>query len=348
MADTHPDETRTPRSEAFFESRLFALLPGGVLPGSIFLFAVVVALLAGGILLFERDSLPVWLGGDGRLLVIILIELAIPVIALAAERWSQIRLRREAPLPRRADGRPVDLDPAPDAREHLRLRIATGIGLAIGLASLTLFVAADLQGDLSRLSHTTEAIPALVMTVIFILLGRAVARTFCMARLVRAILADGVVADPARPEPFHVFGRLALRQASVWFAIALAMFVLLLVGLRGYLFQLVFALTVAAGALTFWSLIRPPQRILAAARQTALEEVRDRMDGLRPSAFSGEAGAASAYAALAAEEARLEKASDWPVSAPVTRSVIVFGAGPALAWFGAALAERIVSSLTGS
>lgn len=331
-----------PRSRAYFEAALFARLPGNVLVAGLGLFVAALGVCLGLATLLEPGFLSGARGDTRRFLLFILVQLAIPVIALTAERWAQRRLAVDAA------GALAPLDAPPRPLERRALWIASMIGAALGLGSITLFVLFDLRGDWAALVTGTEVFPALLMLLIFVLLGRAIARSLDVSARVRRLCAAGLAADPLRPEPMHAFGRIALRQASVWFALALAMFALLLLGLRGLVFQLIFATTVLAGALTFWSLIRPPGRVLAAARQSAIAHVRDRMSMLRGRAFDGDGGAAASYSALATEEIRLERASDWPVSAPVTRSLLVFGAGPAIAWFGAALAERIVSALTGA
>mgnify|MGYP003133307202 FL=1 len=185
------------------------------------------------------------------------------------------------------------------------------------------------------------------MMTVLILLARAIARSVAVAQLTRNVCRGAFDADPLRPERLHLFGRVALRQAFVWFGLALGLFAVLLLGLRGVLFQLIFAVCIAAGAITFWSLVAPVHKAVATTRQTALDGVRDRMEAIRDAAFRGSQAEAGAYAALAAEEDRLRRAGEWPVSAPVTRSLLVFGAGPALAWFGAALTERLVSAISG-
>lgn len=342
-----PDKTRTPRSEAFFEGALYRLLPGGVLSASLVLYLLLVAFAVGVGSLIQPDLWQNGFGGAFRPVALLLILLALPVTALGTERWAQHRLGAEARF-FETSSKPVHgLDPELSQGEKRSLWIASAIGASLGLVSIVFFVLADLQGDVSALLLRGEIFPALLMMIVLILLARAIARSVAVARLTRAVCHGAFDADPLRPERLHLFGRVALRQAFVWFGLALGLFAVLLLGLRGVLFQLIFALCIVAGAITFWSLIAPVHKVVAASRQAALDRVRDRMDAIRDAAFRGEGTEAGAYSALAAEEDRLLRASDWPVSAPVTRSLLVFGAGPALAWFGAALTERLVSAVTG-
>jgi hypothetical protein len=347
MNQSHDSAARPLRSEAFFEAALFRLLPGGVLTGSLVLYVVVVTFAIGVGSLIQPD---LWQNGFGnafRPVAMMLILLAIPVIALGTERWAQHRLGEEARL-FEASSRPVPgLDPELSQGEARSLWLASAIGAGLGLVSIALFVMADLRGDVSALLLRGEIFPALLMMTVLILLARAIARSVAVAQLTRNVCRGAFDADPLRPERLHLFGRVALRQAFVWFGLALGLFAVLLLGLRGVLFQLIFAVCIAAGAITFWSLVAPVHKAVATTRQTALDGVRDRMEAIRDAAFRGSQAEAGAYAALAAEEDRLRRAGEWPVSAPVTRSLLVFGAGPALAWFGAALTERLVSAISG-
>ena len=49
---------------------------------------------------------------------------------------------------------------------------------------------------------------------------------------------------------------------------------------------------------------------------------------------------------LIAYEGWLEKRPVWPISAPITRRLALYGFIPILAWFGAAAAELLLEGLT--
>ena len=64
----------------------------------------------------------------------------------------------------------------------------------------------------------------------------------------------------------------------------------------------------------------------------------------RASAMMGErSDEASPVSELIAYEAWLEKLPVWPISAPVTRRLALYGFIPVLAWFGSAAAELVLN-----
>jgi hypothetical protein len=156
-----------------------------------------------------------------------------------------------------------------------------------------------------------------------------------------ALVTDHISVTPARFEALQVYGRLALRSALVWLIMAA------IIGLF-FVFSSPFAVSIGALALSllasayaFASTIRPVVQITSQKRREALDEVRAQIEAEAQSALTT-SGAPGRLSDLTAYEAWLEKRPGWPVSAPVTRRLAVYGLIPILAWFGAAAAQLLV------
>ena len=164
----------------------------------------------------------------------------------------------------------------------------------------------------------------------------------------KALTAGHLQVDLAHLERHFVFGRLALRGALAWLvmtAIILLFFVdaapvAISVGAVGLAFL--------AAAYVFASTIGPAVRETAKVRDAALGEVRTRLHAAGGALMRGQgAGEADgpSISELAAYEAWLEKRPIWPISAPITRRLALYGLIPVLAWFGAAAAEMLLNRL---
>jgi hypothetical protein len=156
-----------------------------------------------------------------------------------------------------------------------------------------------------------------------------------------ALVTGHISVTPARFEELQVYGRLALRSALVWLVMAA------IIGLF-FVFSSPFsvsigalALSLLASAYAFTSTIRPIVRITSLRRRDALDAVRAEIESEAQSALTA-SGAPGRLSDLTAYEAWLEKRPVWPVSAPVTRRLAVYGLIPILAWFGAAAAQLLV------
>lgn len=157
-----------------------------------------------------------------------------------------------------------------------------------------------------------------------------------------ALVKDHLVVSPAQFNQLEVYGRLALRSALTWLVMA-AIIMLFFVYLTPVIVSIA-ALTLAllASIYAFASTIAPVVRNAARIRQHALGEVRAQLEAEGAAALAS-TGTPGRLADLAAYEAWLERRPVWPVSAPVTRRLAVYGLIPVLAWFGAAAAQLVVS-----
>lgn len=156
-----------------------------------------------------------------------------------------------------------------------------------------------------------------------------------------ALVTDHICVTPARFEELQVYGRLALRSALIWLVMA-AIIGLFFVFSSSFSVSIVaLALSLLASAYAFASTIRPVVRITTLKRREALDAVRTQIEAEAQSALTA-SGAPGRLSDLTAYEAWLEKRPVWPVSAPVTRRLAVYGLIPILAWFGAAAAQLLV------
>jgi hypothetical protein len=153
---------------------------------------------------------------------------------------------------------------------------------------------------------------------------------------------------PARFDRLEVYGRLALRGALAWIVMAaiILLFFVYAAPIAISVGTLVFSL--CAAGYVFFSTSAPVMRAASAIRTAALDDVRTHIEREAQSMLhqAGQAPPASGrLAELIAYEAWLEKRPVWPISAPVTRRLALYGFIPVLAWFGAAAAELALERL---
>ena len=151
--------------------------------------------------------------------------------------------------------------------------------------------------------------------------------------------------DIATLERNFVFGRLALRGALLWLVMT-AIILLFFVESAPVPVSLgAVSLALLAGGYVFASNIGPVVRKSVQVRDAALAEVRSRIGDAGAALTAGQVRDPS-VSDLIAYEAWLEKRPVWPISAPVTRRLALYGLIPVLAWFGSAAAELALNRLT--
>ena len=91
--------------------------------------------------------------------------------------------------------------------------------------------------------------------------------------------------------------------------------------------------------------IGPVVRKCAAARDAALQSVREQITASGDALLKQRASDIP-VSELIAYESWLEKLPVWPISAPVTRRLALYGFIPVLAWFGSAAAELVLNRVT--
>ncbi len=150
----------------------------------------------------------------------------------------------------------------------------------------------------------------------------------------------------ASMERHFVFGRLALRGALAWLVMTGIILLFFVDSAPVPVSVAAVGLALVAGGYVFASNIGPVVRKSAAVRDAALVEVRQHIAEAGASFQAGKPGDVP-LPDLVAYEAWLEKRPVWPISAPISRRLALYGLIPVLAWFGAAAAERILDSLAG-
>ena len=192
-----------------------------------------------------------------------------------------------------------------------------------------------------------------VMAPILIGLGARAARLLSAEdRELAVIVHDHLEVDLARLDRLRVYGRLALRGAAVWLVMAAIIGLSFVDAAPAFITFGTFALALAAAVYDFTSTLQPVVRKTVAAKDAALGAVRAEITAIAArlidtQSADGELSELDArMSALTAYEAWLERRPVWPISAPVTRRLALYGFIPVLAWFGAAAAELILAGLT--
>jgi hypothetical protein len=156
-----------------------------------------------------------------------------------------------------------------------------------------------------------------------------------------ALVTDHISVSPAHFDRLEVYGRLALRSALTWLVMAAIIGLFFVYSAPVSVSIGALSLALLASAYAFTSTIMPVVRVTSQRRREALDGVRAHIEAEAHAALAS-SGAPGRLSDLTAYEAWLEKRPIWPVSAPVTRRLAVYGLIPVLAWFGAAAAQLLV------
>jgi len=160
------------------------------------------------------------------------------------------------------------------------------------------------------------------------------------------LVREHLIVDLAQIERLQVFGRLALRGALSWLVMSAIILLFFIYTAPVPVSVGALSLSLLAGVYAFASPIRPVTRHVASVKDEALEAVRSKIAIQGQTVLAGETQSIGLLAELTAYEAWLEKRPIWPISAPITRRLALYGFIPVLAWFGAASAEMVLDRLT--
>lgn len=185
----------------------------------------------------------------------------------------------------------------------------------------------------------------LVNPVLFGLGARAAQMLFREDRDFGRLIDQHLRVDIAALERNFIFGRLALRGALSWLVMTAIILLFFVESAPVPVSVGAVTLALAAGGYVFASSIGPVVRKSAAARDAALADVRRRLAEAGAALTRGERSEAP-VSELAAYEAWLDKRPVWPITAPVTRRLALYGLIPVLAWFGSAAAELVLNRFT--
>ncbi len=339
-----------PSHAPLFEARLHRLSPLSPIATGVVIAALLYGAYALLALHFGQDFLDITEDGVrinpgswAAFVISLIFAAAMTMPERARAEWEAALPKLDATLDQegRALARAIAIGPS---RERWRrAAIAFAIGAVGGLAfNLWLMRSADLS--LAQFSQSTGLWFLIVQPVLFGLGVRAAVQLNDddrdIARLVRAHL----MVDLAQLNALEIYGRLALRGALSWLVMAaiILLFFVFAAPVAVSIASLVLALL--AGGYAFASTIGPVVQMASAARDAKLAEVREKIAAAGELTLRGEAPSAP-LSELAAYETWLEKRPVWPISAPVSRRLALYGLIPVLAWFGAAAAELLLDRI---
>jgi len=343
--------TQTAHNRApLFEVRLHQLSPlpplatGLLLAGLLFGAYTLLALYFGQSFLDVTDEgVRINPGSWAAFVISLVFAAALTMPVRGRAEWEAALPALEATLDEegRALARAIAIGPS---RPRLsRALIAVVIGAAGGVAfNLWLMTSAELSFE--QFIQSTGLWFMIVQPMLFGLGVRAAVQLSDddkeMARLVRGHLQ----VDLAQLNRLEVYGRLGLRGALSWLVMAaiILLFFVFAAPVAVSIGALVLALI--AGGYAFASTIGPVVQVAGAARDAKLAEVRATIAAAGELTLKGEVPPAP-LSELTAYESWLEKRPVWPISAPVSRRLALYGLIPVLAWFGAAAAELLLGRI---
>jgi hypothetical protein len=272
------------------------------------------------------------------------------IFAAALTMPERARAEWEAALPKleatldeegRALARAIAVGPSRSRWRRAAVAFAIGAGGGVGF-NLWLMRSADLS--IAEFAQSTGLWFLIIQPLLFGLGVRAAVQLSDddkdIARLVRAHLT----VDLAQLNALEIYGRLALRGALSWLVMAaiILLFFVFAAPVAVSIGALVLALI--AGGYAFASTIGPVVQRASAARDAKLAEVRAQIAAAGDKLLS-DADPVQPLGELTAYESWLEKRPVWPISAPVSRRLALYGLIPVLAWFGAAAAELLLDRI---
>ncbi|MCP2679620.1 hypothetical protein NHF45_08770 [Maricaulaceae bacterium NA33B04] len=181
--------------------------------------------------------------------------------------------------------------------------------------------------------------------VLFGLGGRAAQMLMREERDFAALIDRHLQVNLAGLDQNFVFGRLALRGALSWMVMTGIILLFFVESAPVPVSVGAVGLALLAAGYVFASSVGPVVRKCTIVRDEAVTEVRETIALAGQKALRGEAPPV-ALSELTAYETWLEKQPVWPISAPITRRLALYGLIPILAWFGAAAAELVLEGLT--
>jgi len=270
------------------------------------------------------------------------VALILPLIVcsvLGLQRYSRLGELRDAAAFAQALTPGVRWEPPFSMR---RLRVATAIGVAAGLAAVAFAVA---QGA-SPIRPATTIWFATVAALLAALFFRGVVLTRAGAQHTREVIEKHLEIDLLRIERLYPWGRSAVRTSLIWFTVCAS--TLLLFASTGFTLYTA-ALLVACAVMGLWVFIgamSQMHRQICLAKAAELDSLRSEITGLR-ARLAADKAAAAQLQSLLAYEARIAAAPEWPFDQTMLMRVGVSSLILTVPWFGQAFAGVVVSHLGG-
>lgn len=336
---------------SLLEVRLHRLSPfGPVLNGAIIaalLFGayILISLQTGQTLLeIQDEQVEVNPGAWAAFVLSLVFAAAVSIPARGHAQWRASLDDLRETLDEAGRSEAAALAVGPPRRRVVGALSAFALGAAGGLFFVYwLLISSDLEP--ATFLRSTGAWFLITQPVLFGLAARAAVQLRDDDQDMAGLVREHLIVDLARLDRLEVYGRLALRNALSWLVIAaiILLFFVFAAPVAVSIGALVLALV--AGVYAFASTVGPVVQVAARARDAELARVRRSIAEAGDALAAGQAAPAAPLSELTAYEAWLEKRPVWPISAPVTRRLALYGFIPVLAWFGAAAAELLLGRL---
>ena len=341
-----------PKTHAtLLEVRLHRLSPFGPLLNGILIAAalygayILISIQTGQTLLETRGERVVVNPGAWAAFVLSLVfaaALSIPARSHAQWRASLNDLRQTLDEAGRAHAEAMAI--GPPRRRVAAALIAFALGAAGGLLFVYwLLISSDL--DAASFLQSTGAWFTITQPVLFGLAARAAVQLRHDDMEMAVLVREHLMVDLARLDRFEVYGRLALRSALSWLIMAAIILLFFVFSAPVAVSIGALMLSLLAGAYAFASTVGPVVQIVSRERDAKLAQVRAKIAAAGEDLADGHNPPTTLLSELTAYEAWLEKRPVWPISAPVSRRLALYGFIPVLAWFGAAAADLLLGRL---
>ena len=278
------------------------------------------------------------------LVICLIFGVATTMPAITQRQWQASLPQLKAVLDAQG-GRVVEAIAQGPTRKHARRSLlAFVVGAIAGLlVNMWLLNPPEITWD--QYWSTISPFFAIMNTVVFGLAARGGYIVRYEDREMRQLVESHLQVDLAHLERNQIFGRLALRGALAWLVMTAVILLLFVDSTPAPISATALVLALIASGYAFATTIGPVVRKCGLVRDAALQAVREQITASGDAALKG-APKSTPLSELIAYENWLEKLPVWPISAPVTRRLALYGFIPVLAWFGSAAAELVLNRFT--
>lgn len=333
------------------EVRLHSLSPFGPVLNGVIIAAllygvyILISLQTGQSLLETRDGqVAVNSGAWAAFVLSLVFAAAVSIPARSNAEWRAFLDDLSQTLDEAGQAKAAALAIGPPRRRLFGALIAFGSGALGGLA-FVIWLMRTSGLDTASFIQSSGAWFLVTQPILFGLGARAAAQLRHDDQDMAGLVREHLIVDLARLDRLEVYGRLALRSALSWLVIAaiILLFFVYAAPVAVSIGSLVLALV--AGAYAFTSTVGPVVQVASRERDAKLAAVRTSIAEAGENLAAERDGPPAALSELTAYEAWLERRPVWPISAPITRRLALYGFIPVLAWFGAAAAELLLDRL---
>ncbi|WP_421856072.1 hypothetical protein [Oceanicaulis sp.] len=279
------------------------------------------------------------------LVICLIFGVATTMPAITQAQWRASLPQLRAVLDADGQDKAEQIAIGPTRQQSRASLIAFAVGAIVGLlVNLWLLNPPNLPWR----EYWTSIAPffAFMNTVVFGLGARGGYMVRYEDREMKRLVESHLQVDLAHLERNQVFGRLALRGALAWLVMTAVILLFFVESTPALISATALGFALLAAGYAFASTIGPVVAKTAGVRDAALGRVRERIQAHARTLMSETSDEALAVSELIAYETWLEKLQIWPISAPVTRRLALYGFIPVLAWFGSAAAELVLNRVS--